>query len=116
MKRCSNCGATIRDGDTFCRTCAMPVTQEEELPTQTNVATSGFIRPTKQDSGVKPPIQYTETTIKQVDPYQSDVENKDRIRQDGNDRLKATLFNFLGLLVLLLILWFIGNFIYHALF
>ncbi len=110
MKQCKNCGATIHEGDTFCRTCATPV-EEMHFTDSDNVATNDFIRP----SSISTPSKPTKIVYKKEGQTFSDMlkdkmglpdnmpkDNKQYVERDGNDRAKATLFNFLGLSILVI--------------
>ncbi len=109
MKRCKNCGATIHEEDTFCRTCATPV-EDMHFTDNDNVATNDFIMPSST-----PKPQTTKIVYKKEGQSFSEMlkdkiglsdtepkDNKQYVERDGNDRAKATLFNFLGLAILVI--------------
>lgn len=116
MKQCKNCGATIHEGDTFCRTCAMSVS-DMHFTNDNNVATNDFIAPSSVEKPNSTKIVYKKEGQSFSDRIKDRIglpdapvqDNKQYIERDGNDRTRATLFNFLGLaaLVVGLILLFL---------
>ena len=109
MKRCKNCGATIHDGDTFCRTCATPV-EEMHFTDSSNVATNDFITPSSVEKPQPTKIIYKKEGQSFSDmlkdkiglPDASPKDNKQYVERDGNDRTRATLINFLVLAALVI--------------
>lgn len=109
MKQCKNCGATIHEGDTFCRTCATPV-EDMNFTSDQNVATNDFIVSSSTPAPAPTKIVYkTEgqslsSMLKDKIglPDNTPKDNKQYVERDGNDRTRATLFNFLGLAVLVI--------------
>lgn len=119
--QCKNCGATIHEGDTFCRTCAMPVDVDPYtgLEDLSNPATSAFMRQDSQSSIQTEPIYKNdkmETISKPIEPVIDNDANKNYIKRDGNDRTSATFKNVLGLIILLVILLIIGLLMYNNVF
>ncbi len=114
--QCRNCGATIHEGDTFCRTCGFTV-ETSSVPDvdSKNVAMNDFIAPSKKEQ-VPTTVHYDETITKVVEPKVSAPDNKVFIKKDGNDRIKATILNFLGLAVLIIIVIIIGIILYKSVF
>ncbi len=110
MKRCKNCGATIHEGDTFCRTCATPIEEMNFTNDKDNVATNDFMSPSLPSTTQPTKIVYkkegqsfTEMVKDKMGiPDSTPEDNKQYVERDGNDRAKATLFNFLGLAVLVI--------------
>ena len=102
MKRCKNCGATIHEGDTFCRTCATPIEEMNFTNDKDNVATNDFMSPSLPSTTQPTKIVYkkegqsfTEMVKDKMGiPDSTPKDNKQYVERDGNDRAKATLFNF----------------------
>lgn len=115
--QCRNCGATIREGDTFCRTCGFTV-DTKTLPKtdSSNVAMNDFMAPQAKEERSTPAVYYDETITKVVEPKVSAPDNKVFVEKDGNDRAKATLFNFLGLAALIVVIIVIGIILYQTVF
>lgn len=115
--QCKNCGGIIHEGDSFCRTCAVPVDMDINTGIEDirNPATNAFVR---QDVTI--PIQqepvYKDNNFQNVDAPPSVVvdeeTNKNFVKRDGNDRVKATVTNVLGLVALLVIIIIIGFLLY----
>ncbi len=115
--QCRNCGATIREGDTFCRTCGFTVDTSSKLETDSNnVAMNDFIAPSAKEASSSHPLYYDETITKVVEPKVSAPDNKKLIEKDGNDRAKATLYNFLGLAAILAVVGIIAIILYRTVF
>ena len=119
--QCKNCGGVIHEGDSFCRTCAVPIdininTGLEDIQ---NPATNAFVR---QD--ITMPVQqepvYKDSNFQTVEaPQQTVVDeeiNKNFIKRDGNDRVKATVTNVLSLVILVIIIIVIGFLLYNNVF
>lgn len=123
MNQCRNCGATIHEGDTFCRTCAMPIDDISLLSkNSSNVATNDFMTPSAPRTVTKEPtvIYPKESTsfsniIKdKIGMQDENKDNKQYVEREGNDRTKATLLNFLGLAVLVIGLFFLIKFVFSV--
>lgn len=116
--QCRNCGATIHEGDTFCRTCAMPVNSGSSIQdiNFNNVATNEFLveshnAPVSQELAYfqeEPKERITKSKI----GYKDDTSNKKYVERDSNDRLKATLVNLLELLIVIAVFVVAGYFLY----
>lgn len=123
MKQCRNCGATIHEGDTFCRTCATPI-EEMNFTGKDNVATNDFVKPSSTQKPQTTKIVYkkegqsfSEMVKDKIGlPESAPKENKEYVERDGNDRAKATLFNFLGLAALIIGLIILFVFIKNTIF
>lgn len=123
MKRCKNCGATIHEGDTFCRTCATSV-EDMHFTDDNNVATNDFIMPSSTPQPSPTKIVYKKEGQSFSDmikdkiglPDNEPKDNKQYVERDGNDRAKATLFNFLGLAILVIGLLILFVFIKNVIF
>ncbi len=105
--KCKNCGAIIHEGDTFCHMCARPINQDDYVSTSTNNATSTFknVKNLNIVKKVEEKIDLSKYHIAKEESKQ--IENKDLIKQDSNDRVKATLINFGGLFIILLIIFIV---------
>lgn len=126
--QCRSCGATIHEGDTFCRTCAMPVNMNPNAVIEdiTNPATDDFIASNNiPNNNYTTPQQNTPLYNEQYSGgriteskigYKDSNENKKYVKRDGNDRLKATISNFISLVIILAIVIVIGYFIYEYVF
>lgn len=125
--QCRSCGATIHEGDSFCRTCAMPVNMNPNAVIEdiANPATNDFMAgnnipnnnysvPQQENSFYNEPSsgRITESKI----GFKDNNDNKKHIKKDGNDRLSATIANFISLVILLVIVAVIGYFIYEYVF
>lgn len=103
---CKKCGALLHEGDTFCRTCATPV-QESYIKSNTNIATLDFSKVNKENSTVK----VGKDTIDMgndnnyITTKTKDINNKDLLDKDPNNKVKATIINISGLILLLIIVF-----------
>jgi len=115
--QCKNCGATINDGDSFCRTCAIPITKELNpwLDDISNPATNAFIKTDMTSIQQQEPV-YVNNNFQNISvPNKKTVkefDNKEFIKKDGNDRVGATIKNFLGLAIILVIIAVIAFLLY----
>ena len=119
--QCKNCGGVIHEGDSFCRTCAVPVNLDPNsgLEDISNPATNAFMR-----NDVSMPIQqepvYKNENFQSISAPQVTVPdedaNKNFVKRDGNDRVTATVRNVLGLVVLVVIIIIIGFLLYDKVF
>lgn len=119
--QCKNCGATINQGDTFCRTCAVPVNYDPNTGVETvhNPATDSFMRQGPVDqTQVEPSYQNAE--FKPIAPPKNTTPDEDAnkkfVERDGNDRMKATVWNIGYLAILIIILLIIGYLLYDKVF
>lgn len=119
--QCKNCGAIINQGDTFCRTCAVPVNVDPNTGVENvyNPATNAFMRQGPIDQiQVEPSYQNAEfqpvAPPKNVEPAED--ANKKFVERDGNNRTMATVWNFVTFGILILILAIIGYFLYDKVF
>jgi hypothetical protein len=116
--KCERCGAIIHEGDTFCRTCATPVKKDDYISHERNQATIGFADTTKVAESVT--VEHknkfnlknkiVEIKNKQAlkapkEVQRKDIDNHNVIDKDGNNRVKATIINIGGLVVILLIVF-----------
>ncbi len=123
MNRCRNCGATIHEGDTFCRTCAMPIEDMAFLSNDSNnVATSDFMKSssprvvTKEPKVVYPKdsSSFSNMIKDKIGIQEENKDNKQYVEREGNDRTKATILNFLGLAVLVIGLILLLKFVFSV--
>ncbi len=123
MNQCRNCGATIHEGDTFCRTCAMPIEEMSFLANNSNnVATSDFMTQSSPRTVTKEPtVVYSKNNSSfssilkdKIGMQEENKDNKQYVEREGNDRTKATLLNFLGLAVLVIGLLFLLKFVFSV--
>ena len=114
--KCEHCGAIIHEGDTFCRTCATPVKKEDYISHSRNQATIGFADTDKVNENVtvehknKFNLKNEVVKLKNKQALKTPkpgkpVDNHDLIEKDGNNRLKATIINVGGLVVLLIVMF-----------
>lgn len=102
---CKKCGALLHEGDTFCRTCATPV-EESTIEENINLATSDFVKINKHSVHIKPVeniVNDNINTYEQTTP--KDINNKDLLDKDPNNKVKATIINISGLILLLIIIF-----------
>lgn len=119
--QCKNCGAIIHEGDSFCRTCAVPVNIDPHsgLEDISNPATNAFMR-----TDISVPLQqepvYKNEHFQNISAPQMPIEdndaNKNFIKRDGNDRLGATVTNVLSLVILIIIIIVIFVLLYNSVF
>lgn len=106
--KCKRCGAVIHEGDTFCRTCASPV--EDFIDNTKNDATINFsnynrISEIKQTTVVNEEVNYTYKNNNVKLP--KEINNKELINKDPNNRLKATIINIGELLAAIIIIFIV---------
>lgn len=106
--KCKNCGALLHETDTFCRTCATPV-DESSIKDNINLATSDFVKINKSNSYVKPKESIVDTNVNNYNPpISKDINNKDLLDKDPNNKVKATIINISGLILLLIIIFILA--------
>lgn len=109
--QCRNCGAAIHEGDSFCRTCAMPINMSTNSVIEdiSNPATNDFM---VQNNNYTVPNQeqlfYNDQKSERITEskigYKDTNDNKKHInKKDGNDRLSATIFNFITLAIMVIV-------------
>lgn len=119
--QCKNCGATINQGDTFCRICAVPVNYDPNTGVETvhNPATNAFMRQGPAEQVQMEPT-YQNAEFKPIAPPRNiepdDEANKKFVDRDGNDRVKATAWNFATLAILIIIIAIVGFLLYDKVF
>lgn len=119
--QCKNCGAVIHEGDSFCRTCAVPVNinPNSGLTDISNPATNAFMINDSTMPQQQEPI-YKDENFQSISAPQESIPdeeaNKNFIKRDGNDRVTATVRNVLGLVILLVIIVIIGFLLYEKVF
>lgn len=102
---CKKCGALLHEGDTFCRTCATPV-QESYIKSNTNIATLDFSKVNNENSNVKVIEDVIDTgNNNYITTKTKDINNKDLLDKDPNNKVKATIINISGLILLLIIIF-----------
>lgn len=119
--QCKNCGGVIHEGDSFCRTCAVPVNTDPRsgLEDISNPATNAFMRHDVSLPQQQEPVYKNEQfqNIAAPSPEIIDEEaNKKFIKRNGNDRVSATVTNVLGLAILVVIIAVIGFLLYDTIF
>lgn len=118
---CKNCGATLHEGETFCRTCAAPVNVDPQtgLVNISNPATNSFMQPSNSGQQQVEPVYQNHNfeTVSAPVPSPTDEDtNKNLIKDDGNDRTGATIKNLLGLAILVIIIIVIAILLYNNVF
>jgi len=118
---CKNCGASIREGEDFCRVCATPVNMNTTsvIEEVSNPATTDFIQTNpmlQQQVQFQPQTQPIGNFTDPPAEPSSKINNKDAIPRDGNDRLKATLFNFATFAIIVIIAIIALFFLYNHFF
>lgn len=119
--QCKNCGATINQGDTFCRTCAVPVNYDPNTGVEMvhNPATNSFMRQGHVEQTQSEPT-YRNAEFKPMAPPRNleseEDANKKFVERDGNNRTMATVWNVASVAILVLIIFVIGYFLYDKVF
>lgn len=119
--QCKNCGATINQGDTFCRTCAVPVNYDPNTGVEMvhNPATNSFMRQGPAEQTQSEPT-YRNAEFKPMAPPRNlepeEDANKKFVERDGNNRTMATVWNVASVAILVLIILVIGYFLYDKVF
>jgi len=115
---CKNCGALVREGEELCPVCATPVNMNTNsvIEDVANPATTDFMQTNPM---VQKQVQFQPQGQPLGDFMSSPMEinnsnrNKDAIPNDGNDRVKATLFNFVTFAIIIgiaaIALYFVFN-------
>lgn len=101
--KCKNCGAVIHEGDTFCRTCAAPINEKDYINHDVNQATSSFANESIFQKVKKNIKVVKEPSYHYDEPVPKEINNKDIIDKDANNRTKATIINFVGLAIVLIV-------------
>lgn len=121
--QCRNCGATIHEGDSFCRTCAMPINMSTNSVIEdiSNPATNDFmVQNTNYTMPNQEQLFYNNQKSEKITEskigYKDINENKKYLKKAGNDRVSATIANFISFVIILIIVIIIGYFIYNYVF
>ncbi len=104
--KCKNCGALLHENDTFCRTCAAPV-DESCIEDSINLATSDFAKTNQPNSHTEIVDSIIDTSNSNNNNYytnRKDINNKDLLDKDPNNKVKATIINIGGLILMLFII------------
>lgn len=106
---CKKCGALLHEGDTFCRTCATPI-QEHYIENNVNLTTSDFSKFNKENNiNVKVAEDVhsmnNNYNCKHASTKTKDINNKDLLDKDPNNKIKATIINISGLVLLLIVIF-----------
>jgi hypothetical protein len=121
--QCRSCGAAVHEGDSFCRTCAMPINMNPDaiIEDVSNPATNDFMA--QNNNYTMPqqePIYYDnqgkKTVIDTAITNKVASDNTKIAKKDGNDRLSATIVNFITFAIIMIIVAIIVYFLYNYVF